>query len=170
MESNKILTKKVHKSKTLVALTIVFLAILILTDVFFLVQILIGDVSYLFGIEFSLIVALSIIFSYVYAPMRITFSENSLVLHRGIGKKQFHYSDIESVEAFNNKHIALRICGIGGVFGFVGRYYTEGIGHYFSYVGDYSQAFYFQLKNGKKYLLSCEDRDFVVSWIKKHIE
>lgn len=170
MKTNKILTKKVHKSKTLVALTIVFLAILILTDVFFLVQILIGDVSYLFGIEFSLIVALSIIFSYVYAPMRITFSENSLVLHRGIGKKQFNYSDIESVEAFNNKHIALRICGIGGVFGFVGRYYTEGIGHYFSYVGDYSQAFYFQLKNGKKYLLSCEDRDFVVSWIKKHIE
>lgn len=164
------MTKKVHKSKTLVALTIVFLAILILTDVFFLVQILIGDVSYLFGIEFSLIVALSIIFSYVYAPMRITFSENSLVLHRGIGKKQFHYSDIESIEVFNNKHIALRICGIGGVFGFVGRYYVEGIGHYFSYVGDYSQAFYFQLKNGKKYLLSCEDRDFVVSWIKKHIE
>lgn len=170
MESNKILTKKVHKSKTIVVLTIVFLTILVVTDVWGLIQVVRGDVPYLLGIGVALIITLGIIFSYVYAPMRITFSENSLVLHRGIGKKQFHYSDIESIEVFNNKHIALRICGIGGVFGFVGRYYTEGIGHYFSYVGDYSQAFYFQLKNGKKYLLSCEDRDFVVSWIKKHIE
>ena len=116
-----------------------------------------------------LIITLGIIFSYVYAPMSVTLSESSLVLRRGIGRKQFNYSDIERVEAYENKKIAARLCGIGGIFGFIGRYYVEGIGHYFSYVGDYSQAFYFQLQNGKKYMLSCEDKEQVISLIRKGI-
>ena len=169
MKTNKVLTKKVHKSKTVVVLTIVFLTILVLTDIFSLIQVSIDDIPYILGIGLALVITLGIIFSYVYAPIRITLSENSLVLHRGIGKKQFNYSDIERVEVFNNNHIALRLCGIGGIFGFIGRYYTEGIGHYFSYVGDSSQAFYFQLKSGKKYMLSCEDREQVISLIREKI-
>ena len=169
MKTNKILTKKVHKSKMLVILTVAVLILLISTEIFFLVQVFIGDIPYLFSIELSLIIALSIIISYGYAPLTVTLSESSLVLRRGIGRKQFNYSDIEYVEAYDNKKIAARLCGIGGLFGFIGRYYTEGIGHYFSYVGDYSQAFYFQLKSGKKYMLSCEDREQVISLIREKI-
>lgn len=169
MKTNKILTKRVHKSKTVVVLTIIFMPILVLTDVFGLIQVVRGDVPYLLGIGVVLIITLTIIISYGYAPLTITLSESSLVLRRGIGQKQFNYSDIERVEAYDNKKIAARLCGIGGIFGFIGRYYVEGIGHYFSYVGDYSQAFYFQLKSGKKYMLSCEDREQVISLIREKI-
>ena len=169
MEANALLTKRVRKSKTVVVLTIAVLILVVSVDIFFLVEVLIGDIPYLFGIELSLIITLSIIISYGYAPLTVTLSESSLVLRRGIGRKRFNYSDIKRVEAFDHKKIAVRLCRIGGLFGFIGKYYTAGIGHYFSYVGDYSQAFYFQLKNGKKYLLSCEDRDLVVSLIEKKI-
>ena len=89
MKTNKILTKKVHKSKMLVVLTVAVLILLISTEIFFWYKSLLGDIPYLFSVELSLIIALSIIISYGYAPLTVTLSESSFVLRRGIGRKQF---------------------------------------------------------------------------------
>ena len=133
---------------------------------YLLIQIVENEIPYILGICLVIIITAAIIISYLY--LSIALSETSLTLYRGIGKKNFNYSDIDVIIYISDEPV-IRVCGIGGIFGFVGRYYTKKIGRYFSYVGDYSQTFYLQLKNGKKYVLSCEDRDLVVFLIKKKI-
>ena len=169
MRTSKVLIQKVHKARSLVILTIVFLVILVLTDVYLLVQVIMNKIPYILGISLLAIITATVIGSYLYAPMSIALSDDALILYRGIGKKKFNYSDIATIDTYISDGTVVRICGIGGVFGFIGRYYTKKIGHYFSYVGDYSQAFYLRLKNGKKYLFSCEDRDLIVFLVKKKI-
>ena len=63
----------------------------------------------------------------------------------------------------------VRVCGIGGVCGFIGRFYNKKIGYYTSYVGDYSQAFLVKKCNGRKYVFSCEDRDNFLSVLKNKL-
>ena len=169
MRTSEVINKKVHKARPLIILTVIFLAILVLADVYLLVQIIKNRIPHILGISLLAIITATVIGSYLYAPMSITLSESALILNRGIGKKKFNYSDIAAVDTYISDGPVVRVCGIGGVFGFIGRYYTKKIGHYFSYVGDYSQTFYLRLKNGKKYLLSCENRDLIVFLVKKKI-
>jgi hypothetical protein len=44
------------------------------------------------------------------------------------------------------------------------------IGNYEAYVGDYKQAFLIETKAGKKYVLSCENRDLAMEIINKAVK
>ena len=162
--------KSVHKSRTVVVTTVVVLALLIAADIWLFLQMAAHTVPYALGAMLAVVITASIVGSYAYAPLSVELSDIALVLHRGVGRKVIRYADMSGIEFYKRNGTPLRVCGCGGVFGFIGRYRNSKTGiSYFSYVGDYSQAFFVVLKNGRRYLLSCEDREAVVAAVKKKL-
>lgn len=162
--------KKVHRSKLVKILTIVLMTILIAVDIYLIIQMAARNGSYTLNAILILIITATIIGSYGYAPISVHLTDSAFILCRGVGKKVINYADIAVVDIYNHEGASIRVCGIGGIFGFIGKFYNKSIGNYFSYVGDYSQAIYMQLKNGRKYVFSCTDREYVVFFIKKKLE
>ncbi len=92
-----------------------------------------------------------------YAPLSIELTDKDLLVNRVASPdKRFPLHSIKSVELHNPK-LAIRVCGSGGFFGFWGRFSERKVGQYFAYFGKESDCFLLTLKNGKKYLLGCEN-------------
>ena len=164
--------KKVSLSKSVKIMTAIFLPILFIADLSVLVTAFSNNDEILVTImmlSLFLIISVSIFSIYAYSPRYITVSDSHICLYRGIGKVQIKYSDITDFGIFNNKEFAARTFGIGGIFGYTGKFYTKTLGNHTEYVGNYSQAFYLILRNGKKYVFSCEDRDTVLKELKDKI-
>lgn len=103
-------------------------------------------------------------------PLTISLTEHHLVLHRVMGSISLSYMDIESVQLYTEKGIGdFRIFGNGGLFAFTGKFYNRHIGFYTAYVGDYSQAFLVGLKDGRKFVFSCEHPQAVVDAVRQQI-
>lgn len=161
--------KKVHKSRTVVVMTVVILLLLAAADIWLLLLLAVHTVPYALCAVLVGVITVAVAASYGYAPRFVELTATELVLHRGIGRKAICYADMCRIEPYARKGLPVRVCGIGGVFGFIGRYSNTEYGSYFSYVGDYSQAFFVVLKDGKRYLLSCEDREAVVAEVGKRL-
>lgn len=117
-----------------------------------------------------LLVFLTLCVIFFYAPKEISLTEDRLILTKGASRLTLRYADIQDVRMYDPRSTGnIRVFGIGGIFGYVGRYYNRDIGYYTSYVGDYSQAFLLETRTRKKYLLSCDRAARMVEEIRKHI-
>jgi len=56
--------------------------------------------------------------------------------------------------------------GSGGFAGYWGWYANSQIGTYFAYYGDRYECFLIKLKNGKKYILGCENSSEMIDRLK----
>ena len=95
----------------------------------------------------------------IFSPRSLHITDDSLVVNCVAYRKRIAKSDISEVKEYNLKPDALgvRTFGIGGVFGYIGHFYSCKIGRYTAFVGDSGKAFYVKLKSGKTYLLSCNN-------------
>lgn len=165
--------KNVKWSKSVKITTLIFVPILVITAIWMFILFL--DQSYSWAericcasIFIVLLATLFVVFAI--SPRSIALTESQFILNKGIGTMKLNYPDITNVEIYKSDGIFdVRVFGIGGVCGFTGKFYNNKIGKYTSYVGDYSQALYIQTRKGKKYVLSCEDRDEVYQCLKERI-
>lgn len=104
-----------------------------------------------------------------YMPMSVSADENNLCINRSLRIKNIPLSEIKSVELCAPTMAERRICGAGGFFGYWGRFYEPSMGRYFAYYGKASDCFLVKLKNGKKYLLGCQNPAEIVNYIKQRI-
>lgn len=162
--------RKVPWTKTVRIVTVAVFTGLIAGEILFCADIAKADTDYLvFDIFMITVMAASMLVPWVYAPLSITLTDTHLTLRRGIGNKRIEFSEIDRIAAYRNEGYTVRVFGSGGLCGFTGRFYHRKFGHYFAYVGDFSQAFSVRLKNGRNYVFSCRDRDEVVSFINHRI-
>lgn len=115
------------------------------------------------------VMAIAIIPAMYYAPMCLTLTSRVLGIRRLITTRRIEVRDIVDVKRCEPSSIGYKVCGSGGFLGYCGwwRSYTEGT--YFSYVGRYDQAFFIELKSGRKYLLSCRNSSSMMEAIKRLI-
>ncbi len=59
----------------------------------------------------------------------------------------------------------LRLIGSGGFLGYWGWFSDRTVGKYFAYYGRPQDCFLIELKNGKKYLLGCEDSETIIATV-----
>ena len=104
------------------------------------------------------LLAASEIVCFAYGPFKVSLSGSALTVKRGMGKKTFELSHIVDAGAYKLGN-DYRVCGVGGLFGWVGHFRRSRFGSYFAYVGDFEQAFFIVLDSGKRYVLSCEGRE-----------
>jgi hypothetical protein len=99
-------------------------------------------------------------------PTKIILTSDYLYIKRIIGSKKVITSEITEVGLCYSRGMSIKVCGSGGFCGSIGWYKDPCLGVYFSYVMNWNQAFYIILKNGKKYMLSCENPDDVIRILK----
>ena len=102
-----------------------------------------------------------------FMPMSISVKNGELNINRSLKIKSIPLSQIESVELYSPTTAAKRICGSGGWFGYYGWFKEPSIGKYFAYYGKASDCFLVTLKDGKKYVLGCENREAIMKEIQK---
>ena len=111
------------------------------------------------------IVVFTLVPVWVFLPRYVSVTDTCLKLYRGIGVSSFVLEDIKVIRLYSPSNVVTTCTfGIGGVGGFIGKFYNSEIGKYIAYVGDYSQAFLVVMKSGKKYLLSCQNPEKVVGF------
>lgn len=105
-----------------------------------------------------------------YCPTSIEAEEYGVTLHRLLSSpKVFPYDTIDIVDTCYPSAGGIRLCGSGGYFGYWGYFSDIIIGTYFGYYGSHSYCFLVKLKNGKQYVIGCENPVAIVDYIKSHI-
>ena len=108
--------------------------------------------------------------SMYFYPRSVESTDSKLIIHRQYSDKAFSYEDIASVERCYPSAGGLRLCGSGGFFGYWGYFTDIMIGNYFGYYGDRDQCILIRLKNGRQYVISCEDPEEMIVSISAHLE
>lgn len=108
-------------------------------------------------------------FSLFYFPTSIETTNSSLIIHRFLKSKIIPYSFISSADTCIPSAGGLRLCGSGGFLGYWGYFNDIIIGTYFGYYGNRNQCILIKLKNGKQYVVSCEEPIQMISSINDHL-
>lgn len=108
-------------------------------------------------------------FSLFYFPTSIETTNSSLIIHRFLKSKIIPYSFISSADTCIRSAGGLRLCGSGGFLGYWGYFNDIIIGTYFGYYGNRNQCILIKLKNGKQYVVSCEEPIQMISSINDHL-
>lgn len=102
-------------------------------------------------------------FTLFYMPLSIALDNDRLTIIRPLKSKSIPLSEIKETKACNPTMGAKRVFGSGGWFGWYGLFREDDLGKYFAYYGKASDCFLVTLKDGRKYMLGCQDSPEVVS-------
>lgn len=112
------------------------------------------------------ILLLVVFSSFLVFPLYIISDEEGLGIKTLLWTKRIPFQDIDHIERlekndwfFGIRKGAVRIFGVGGVFGFIGLYRLKGIGNFWSYVTDEKKAFMIYRKNGLPIAISVSKPD-----------
>ena len=159
---NSNLRKIVRWSRSLKMSTLAFASAILASDIWLLYLFfnVYGSLVWFINAVYILLTIAILFACYAYGPKLLSISNEYLTLYKGVGNLKIRLSDIVESGVYKPDAIFdVRVFGIGGVCGYVGKFYNKKFGSYTSYVGDYSQSFYVKTTKGKRYVFSCEDRD-----------
>lgn len=118
----------------------------------------------------GLVIAVAVFGSVLwYCPLCIETSADALVIHRPLRNKVILWKGISNAERCLPSAAGIRVCGSGGYFGYWGYFSDIIIGSYFGYYGNRSQCILVKLKNGRQYVISCENPDGMADAIETRI-
>lgn len=122
------------------------------------------------SVPLCVIFVASTVVALFYCPIEVEADQSGITLCRLLsGPKVFSYDSIQSVDTCYPSAGGLRLCGSGGYFGYWGYFNDMMIGTYFGYYGSRGNCFLVKLKNGKQYVLGCEDATAMVDYINSQI-
>lgn len=95
------------------------------------------------------------------APQRLEIGESHIVILRRYKSVVINREEIKSVEPLSKGDMrgAIRTCGVGGLFGYFGHYYSNRLGSFKLYATSFKHLYLIKLWNGKSVVLSCAEPD-----------
>ncbi|MDE6611673.1 MAG: PH domain-containing protein [Muribaculaceae bacterium] len=158
------MTKKVKYSSATIAWTLLLIAAYAATAIYFVKR---EDTIVWVG----LIVVISVwnIFALLYAPLSVSVDANTLNIYTVLRRKRIRIADIASAELCTPTMAEKKILSSGGYFGYWGWFSERDLGKYFAYYGKSSDCFLVRLRNGRQYMLGCDEPGAVVDCIKAQI-
>lgn len=117
---------------------------------------------------YSLILVLTMI-AYWHIPLDISVSSTLLRVNFLLRKKVFPISDIKSATVFCAAKDFVCKAGIRGYFGWWGKYYDKSFGILYVYASNIRQLILVEMKDGKKYVISCSDAQTMARCINNRI-
>lgn len=97
---------------------------------------------------------LIIVLPYLFSPRRFILTANGVLIKRHLKSILIPYSDISNVRRISWNWRAVRLSASGGLYGFFGLFYIQGLGRTWMYVTDRSKMVLIETKQGKKYIVS----------------
>ena len=115
---------------------------------------------------------LSIVIAYIMRPLRYKVGQSIIIIDRPIGNIEIRKTDIQRVQLLDRSAFgkSIRGFGVGGLFGYMGKFYSKSMGHYTAYVTNRNNLVLIKLKSGKKYLISPDKTDWVNNWLEPNFE
>lgn len=110
-----------------------------------------------------LLFPLVIISCYAFSIKGYMIEGSDLIILRPIGSRKISIPDIAEVRAIKREEMtaAIRTFGVGGLFGYYGKYYSWTLGSLTLYTTQRKNRVLIILKNGKKILISPDDLSLV---------
>lgn len=105
----------------------------------------------------------------IYMPLTIEVDEKAIWINRPLWSKRIPLSEVLRVQQLQPTMGERRILGSGGFMGYWGRFRDREIGNYFGYYGRASDCFLVRLRNGRQYILGCENPAEMVAAIKERL-
>lgn len=114
-----------------------------------------------------LILVLIYLFVFLYRPLYYRTTDNLLVIHRPISNIKINLKDIKSVEILDKERLkgTMRTFGVGGLFGYWGKFANSEIGVMTWYATKRDNAVLITTFNDKKVLLTPDNPELFVSVI-----
>lgn len=103
--------------------------------------------------------------SFLVFPLYIVSDDEGIGIRTLIRTIQIPFQDIDHIERLDGGEKlfgikdAVRLFGVGGVFGFIGWFRMKGIGTFRSYITDEKKAFMIYRKNGLPIAISIKEPD-----------
>ena len=101
-----------------------------------------------------------LLFSLLWSPRGYSIRGDRFLVHRYIGPKTFELSSIGSVEPMDRSQLSgtIRTFGVGGLFGYFGKFHNPNIGSMDYYVTQRKNFIMIRTHAGKKIVLSPDDQ------------
>ena len=126
------------------------------------------NVGHLVGlILFNLIMLPTMLACEGLAPQRLEVGESQIVILRRYRSVTIRRDEVRSVEKLPKDAMrgAIRTFGVGGLFGFFGRYYTRSIGSFSLYATGTDNLFLIRKWDGTNIVISCAEPDKIIKVI-----
>lgn len=109
------------------------------------------------------ILFLVLIISYIMSSTGYSISEKELKIIHPVGVKTLAIDEIKSAIEIKKSDIiwSLRTFGVGGVFGFYGKFYSRKFGPMNFYMSQYRNLILIETKSGKKLVISPDKLDLL---------
>ena len=101
--------------------------------------------------------------SWLYSPQSYTLDSNELIINRPIGKVKIKLGDIKQVRTLSDDETrgTIRTFGVGGLFGYFGKFHTPGIGHSTFYTTQRKNKILIITNSDKKIIITPDDTNLV---------
>jgi len=104
-----------------------------------------------------------IFFCYIYAPQSYSLYKDELIINRPVKNKTIKIADITETRLVAPSDFlgTIRTFGVGGLFGYYGKYYNSKLGSMTWYVTQRKNRILIATADGKKIVLSPDDINMV---------
>ena len=143
------------------ALALVFVLVALILEIYFFTE-MGRSLEAVILTSVLLLVAFS---SFLVFPLYIISDDEGIGIRTLIRTRRISFQEIDHIERLDGGERlfgikdAVRLCGIGGVFGFIGWFRMKGIGTFRSYITDEKKAFLIYRKNGLPIAISVSEPD-----------
>ncbi len=95
------------------------------------------------------------------APQRLEIGADAIVILRRYKSIVLERENIKSIEPLTKRDMrgAIRTCGVGGLFGYFGHYYSNKLGSFRLFATSFDNLYLIKLWSGKTIVLSCAEPD-----------
>ena len=104
------------------------------------------------------ILGLCLLASVCLAPRGVSSSDKGITVHLMCGRIFIPKNDIVKIEPYSDDKGTMRICGIGGVFGYVGLYRNGQFGKFSCFATDFSRSFVIYRQAKRPFVVTVEDK------------
>ena len=132
----------------------------------FVALMFIGNPPQYVQISLAVILVIMLLSGLFYMPMSVGANKTAIQINFSLRIKIIPMQDVKSVKICQPTMGAIRICGSSGFMGYWGWFKERDLGKYFAYYGRSRDCFLVELKNGRKYMLGCNNATQMV----EHIE
>jgi hypothetical protein len=95
------------------------------------------------------------------APQRLEICKDKIVILRRYKSVTINRSEIKSVQLLSKSDFrnVLRLSGVGGLFGYFGRYYSSKLGTFQLFATSFQNLYLIRKCDGKNVVISCAEPD-----------
>ena len=143
------------------AIALVFVLVALILEIYFFTE-MGRSLEAVILTSVLLLVAFS---SFLVFPLYIISDDEGIGIRTLIRTRRISFQEIERIERLDSGERlfgikdAVRLFGVGGVFGFIGWFRMKGIGTFRSYITDEKKAFLIYRKNGLPIAISVSEPD-----------